>query len=207
MGRNTHFSQSHVCFIFPEVEDLPHSSFFKNQLTALTDRKVGTIATHQHSPRRPVQMLAKATLVQCIKPLHPKVHAARMRPCTGRRLFRCRAILSARLWASTATAVSHTTALQSIDAVRSTMPDPTHAQYGPRQHTGHPRPGVFCAGPLRPLPRVCDEPRAYGQWQRLQTVAQGEQGPASQPELRDCESKRGTVGRSTLACPGGRGSR
>ena len=43
--------------IFPEVEDLPHRSLCKLQLTALIDGKIGHFATHQHSiPQRPVQM-------------------------------------------------------------------------------------------------------------------------------------------------------
>ena len=44
--------------IFPEVKDLPHSPLCENRLTALTDGKMGSFATHRHSPpRRLVRML------------------------------------------------------------------------------------------------------------------------------------------------------
>ena len=36
--------------IFPEVEDLPHSSLCKHQLTTLTNGKWGIFATHQPPP-------------------------------------------------------------------------------------------------------------------------------------------------------------
>ena len=37
--------------IFPEVEDIPYSSLCKNQLSALTNGKMGILATHGHPPR------------------------------------------------------------------------------------------------------------------------------------------------------------
>ena len=47
---------------FPGSKMFPTIPFVKNQLTALTDRKVGIFATHRHSaPRRPVQMLESST--------------------------------------------------------------------------------------------------------------------------------------------------
>ena len=49
IGRNTHFSESH----FPHFPGgLPLNSLCKNQLTALTNRKMGIRATHRHSPPR-----------------------------------------------------------------------------------------------------------------------------------------------------------
>ena len=45
MGGNTHFSLSYFSLFLPEVEDLPHSSLCKNQLTALTDGKMAIVAT------------------------------------------------------------------------------------------------------------------------------------------------------------------
>ena len=36
--------------IFPEVNELPRSFLCKHQRTALTDRKMRTFASHQHSP-------------------------------------------------------------------------------------------------------------------------------------------------------------
>ena len=53
------FSKSHFP-IFLEVEDPPYSSLCKNQLTALTDEKMGIFATHRISPpRRLVRMLGQ----------------------------------------------------------------------------------------------------------------------------------------------------
>ena len=52
VGRNTHFS------VFPELEYPPHSSLWINQLTVLTEGKIGIFATHRHSPPwRLVRML------------------------------------------------------------------------------------------------------------------------------------------------------
>ena len=62
---------SPIFLIFPEVEELPHNSLHKNQLTALTDGKMGFCATRRHSPpERLVQMLDLCTCSSEI-------------PCTG----------------------------------------------------------------------------------------------------------------------------
>ena len=50
-------------FPHPEVEDLPHSSLCKNQLTAFTDGEIQIFATHRlPPPRRRVRLLAPADL-------------------------------------------------------------------------------------------------------------------------------------------------
>ena len=56
MGRKYPFFTVPCFLILPEVKDLPNNSLCKNQLTALTDGKIGTFVTHS-PPRRPVRML------------------------------------------------------------------------------------------------------------------------------------------------------
>ena len=50
MGEKWDISPRPIFPILPEVEDLPLSSLCKDQLTALTDGKMGIVATHRHSP-------------------------------------------------------------------------------------------------------------------------------------------------------------
>ena len=67
MGRNIQFSQS-LCPIYPEVEDLPLWFLCKNQLTALTDGKMGIFATHRYSsPQWLARMLALVAVRRFLK--------------------------------------------------------------------------------------------------------------------------------------------
>ena len=61
MGRNTHFSQSHILH-FPQVENLFHSSICRNQVSTLTGGKLGSFFILRRTlPQRLVQMVVYCT--------------------------------------------------------------------------------------------------------------------------------------------------
>ena len=73
--------------IFPEVNDLPPSSLCKHQRTALTDGKMRTFATHQHSPpqRMPAHAHRTQPLSATLSPRPPPPPDPITRPKAGPR--------------------------------------------------------------------------------------------------------------------------